>query len=244
MRIPFRASDGVLLHLHRVGACARSSATPLLMVPGMFSDHTFFMGTRSVGMAHALAQERVVYVLDRRRTGHWNDWVERDVPEALQHVLVDSGRPRVHLLGHSAGAGAALCTMLGRPDLHDHVGGLALLSVPHPKTRGLRRTAGLLFAMALTRALGRFPSRALRMSRIDETRDIFNPWLRWHWDGEFGPFLREKLPSSMPVYSATGESDTLWAPPRGVQRLHEQVARAKLSTFVTFPGGHVSFAAR
>jgi hypothetical protein len=117
--------------------------------------------------------------------------------------------------------------------------GLALLSVPHPATGGVTRRAGLAFGIAFISALGRFPARRLRMGNVDEAGSIFVPWLLWHWRGHFGPHLRPgaRLPPEVPLFSGSGSEDSLWAPPAGVRRLHEQVAgENSLDRCFIFPG--------
>lgn len=126
--------------------------------------------------------------------------------------------------------------------MRERLSGLALLSVPHPRTGGAARRAGLLLGLALTAAAGRFPARLLRLSNTDEAASIFVPWLLWHWRGHFGPHLRPggRLPPEVPLFSGAGSRDSLWAPPAGVRRLHEQVegghARSRCLVFAGF--GH------
>lgn len=118
-KVSVRAADGMHLHLHRVAGPSVAPPSgrlqrPLLMVPGMFCDQAFFL-QRGRGMAHALARSgRPVFVLERRRTGTFDEIVEQDVRAACAAVADETGAARLALLGHSAGAGAALCAALSQ----------------------------------------------------------------------------------------------------------------------------------
>lgn len=180
-----------------------------------------------------------MYVLQRRTSGFFEDIVNQDVVAAVERVCADSGSDKIVLGGHSAGAGAVLCATLSHAAVSQRVGGLALLSVPHPETGGVARRAGIVFGLALTRAMGRFPAKMLRMSNMDEAETIFNPWLMWHWRGKFGTHLDHGRRLAVPLYSGVGEQDILWAPLHGARKLHEQVdSGSSKSLFATFPGGH------
>jgi pimeloyl-ACP methyl ester carboxylesterase len=112
VKVPVVAADGMQLHLHRVGSAA-ASGRPLLMIPGMFCDQRFFL-QRGGGLAHSLAARRPVFVLERRRTGTFEQIVAEDVRAAAAAVARETGAARLVLLGHSAGAGAALCAALSQ----------------------------------------------------------------------------------------------------------------------------------
>ena len=87
------ASDGARLALHRLG---QPDAPRVLLVPGTFSNHTFWLGTRGIGFARTLADAGYeACVLDPRGHGlsdrparrqHWDidHWARQDVPTALR----------------------------------------------------------------------------------------------------------------------------------------------------------------
>jgi cephalosporin-C deacetylase-like acetyl esterase len=89
------------------------------MIPGMFANHTFFL-QRGRGLAHFLARQRPVYVLERRRTGTFDEIVQHDVRSACEAVAAEEAASggRMVLAGHSAGAGAALCAALSQVRQH------------------------------------------------------------------------------------------------------------------------------
>ncbi len=245
-QIPICASDGVNLTLHRICPPSLKKSFPVVLVPGMFCDQAFFL-QRGRGLAHYLAEEHGfdVFVLQRRTRGLFADIVARDVPAGLAGALAASGAPRAVLAGHSAGAGAALCAALSSDEeareqrIRHRLAGLALLSVPHPATGGLARRAGILIGLGLTKTLGRFPAKQLRMSNMDEAETIFNPWLMWHWNRKFGTYLDQPTRLHVPVFSAVGKQDYLWAPVRGSKLLHDLVEDgSEKSKFCVFPGGH------
>lgn len=231
------ASDGVPFKLHRWG----HGGIPLVMIPGMFSDHTFFQGTRGHGMVHHM--HRTCYVLQRRTSGPFHHIVVHDVPSAVELALQDKDHhscSHVFLMGHSAGAGASLCAASSFIPPH-HLAALCLLSVPHPNYKPLSRRAALFAAASITKIFGKFPARLLGLSRMDEAKSIFLPWIEWLQQDAF-PY-RIDLPSHLPLMSAVGSRDVLWSPVEASRMLHEEaVARngaSHLNQFVQFEGyGH------
>lgn len=97
-RISFRAPDGVELTLHKISPEHCGSRRPVVLVPGMFCDHAFFL-QRGRGLAHFLAKDQPVYVLQRRVQGFYEDIVEQDVPAAVAEVVRDSKSDKLVLGG-------------------------------------------------------------------------------------------------------------------------------------------------
>src|SRR5690606_3844461 len=95
-RIDNEADDGVRLALHRTGP---RNGTPVVLIPGPFSNHTFWLGTRGTGFARDLAQHGYeAWVLDPRGHGlserpgrsdvwRFDDWARRDAPAAIAAAL-------------------------------------------------------------------------------------------------------------------------------------------------------------
>ncbi|MBX6362903.1 MAG: hypothetical protein IRZ00_03460, partial [Gemmatimonadetes bacterium] len=106
-RAEFLADDGVRLVAHLVGETA---APPALLVPGTFSNHTFWLGTRGTGFARAVAAAGFeAWVLDPRghgasqrptRRDRWNfdHWARRDIPAAVR-AATRPHHPGVVLIG-------------------------------------------------------------------------------------------------------------------------------------------------
>ena len=238
MRLTFRAHDGVALSLDVINGSAGSKRLPVLCLPGMFSTPSFFSGRPEarVGLAHEL--DRPVYILQRRREGHWHQILDLDVPAAVEETIRHSCAEQCIIVGHSAGAGAAAC--MGLQDKGRQVAGVGLLSVSHPQERDLMRTLTLRTGVALIHLAGRFPARALGMGPVDEASGIFLPWIGWNLNGHWDQYL-EAAPLKMPVFSATGWEDARLAPVAGMQQLHRLLDGGDpRSQSHVFPGGHAS----
>src|SRR5687767_4625165 len=95
-----RTRDGVSLALHRMGPRA---GVPVLLVPGTFSNHTFWFGTRGIGFARELVEQGFeACSVDPRGHGEsqrptaqerwdFDDWAREDIPTALR-ALIGEGR--------------------------------------------------------------------------------------------------------------------------------------------------------
>jgi pimeloyl-ACP methyl ester carboxylesterase len=224
------AADGTELALHRLGD---DSGTPVVLVPGAFSDHRFWLGTRETGFGRAAAERGFsVWVLDPRGHGaserpgpdsawRFRDWIRHDVPAAVRAATGAGGRAVV--VAHSAGGAAALAAAAFDPETAGRIRGIAALSTPSPNARPFRRGASLV-ARLLSGALGRFPARALGLGGEDELGGVMAEWMGWNaagvWRWPGGPDLLAALrPAPFPVLIATGSGDRLFAPPAGCREL-------------------------
>lgn len=233
-------ADGVRLAVHRVGP---AEGVPVLLIPGMFTTHSFWLGTRGVGLARHLAAAGFhSHVLDPRGHGaseRWRgqpwrfaDWIRHDVPTALRAC----GSP-AFVVGHSAGGAAVLAAMAADPGMRSLVRGVVLLGTPFPHLAGRRRILGAL-AVGASRLLGRFPARALRMGPEDEVGAVMAEWMGWNlagrWTGPGGEDWWSPLERlDPPVLAMAGEADRLWAPPERCRRLLWKVGSSS-RTFVAF----------
>src|SRR5687767_14954956 len=105
--------DGVRIALHRLGP---RNGFPSLLVPGTFSNHSFWFGTRGTGFARDLAAAGYeACAVDTRghgqsqrptRRDRWDfdDWAREDIPTVIRVLLAERRRPFV--IGHSAGGAA------------------------------------------------------------------------------------------------------------------------------------------
>src|SRR5690606_21645865 len=137
-RIDIEADDGVRLALHRTGP---RNGTPVVLIPGTFSNHTFWLGTRGTGFARDLAQHGCeAWALvphgpclcqrpGRSDVWRFDAWARRDAPAAIAAALASRAG---FVIGHSAGGAAALVAISTRPDLRERMRGLAALGTPFP----------------------------------------------------------------------------------------------------------------
>jgi predicted alpha/beta hydrolase len=223
------AADGTRLALYAMGPLG---GTPVLLIPGTFSNHTFWMGTRGHGMAWSLAESGFeVAVLDPRGHGGseraagrpWNfeDWGRLDVPAALDAVT--HTHPRAFLVGHSAGGAALLMALAGEPDLRSKARGVVVLATPVPWLQRWRRMGAWGIRVG-SRLLGRFPARLLRLGPEDELPGVMAQWMAWNlegrWIGDEGTDYVERLAAlDLPILGMSGAGDTVFAPPDACQAL-------------------------
>ncbi len=165
--------DGWSLALHHYRPRRQRGARPVVLCPGIACNGRFFDAGGGRGLAPYLARKGYdVWVLDPRGRGeskrkkqglstswHFDDYVLKDLPAALQLVLEVSGCPRADWIGHSMGGmvayayamrglepGLARLIAVGSPTFHansfwgwrmaDTLSGL-LTVVPHLPLRRL-----------------------------------------------------------------------------------------------------------
>jgi predicted alpha/beta hydrolase len=223
------ADDGTRLALYRVGD---PDATPVLLVPGTFSNHTFWLGTRGRGLAWTLADAGLEAVVldprghggsERSTGGSWDfdDWGRVDVPAAVRAVTPDGGRALV--VGHSAGGAAILIGLAGEPEIRARAAGAVLLATPVPWLQRWRRI-GARVIRAGSRLLGRFPARLLRLGPENELPGVMAQWMTWNlrgeWRGADGLDYGSELSSvRTPVLAMSGAGDRVFAPPDACEGL-------------------------
>lgn len=226
-------ADGTRLALYRVGT---PGALPVLLMPGTFSNHTFWLGTRGHGMAWALADAGFeVGVLDPRghggsdqpagRAWDFEDWGRLDVPAAVETIT--DRHQRAFLVGHSAGGAAMLMALAADPDLAQHVAGVVVMATPVPWLQRLRRL-GAWGARLGARLFGRFPARLVGLGPEDELPGVMSQWMAWNLDGRWigadGVDYVERLRHvDVPIFGVSGAGDTLFAPPSACRALVEMV---------------------
>ncbi len=226
------ASDGVRLAVHRVGP---AGGVPVLLVPGTFSNHTFWLGTRGTGLARDLAAHGYdAWVLDPRGHGeserapagaNWrfDDWARRDATAAIDAAFADQPG---FIIGHSAGGAATLVALAVRPDLHRRLRGLIVVGTPLPWLQPFSR-AGALAIRAVSRVLGRFPARALRLGPEDELPGVMIQWMNWNLDGRWigddgTDYGRALAGLDAPLLVIAAAADR-WAPPPSCRALLDMV---------------------
>lgn len=233
--------DGVRIALHTLGNPAH---TPVLLVPGTFSNSTFWLGTRGVGFARTLADAGYyACVMDPRGHGEsarndkdWDidDWARLDLPAALRFI----GRP-AHIIGHSAGGAVALAMLSAEPDLREMALSVTTVGTPLPWLQPWRG-AGAWMIRETSRALGHFPAKLLRMGPEDELPGVMIQWMNWnlrgHWTGDDGTDYTSGLANlHMPFLMMAGTADRFFAPPRACRGLFDLIGSSR-KRFVSLEG--------
>jgi predicted alpha/beta hydrolase len=231
------ASDGARLALHRIG---RRGAQPVILVPGTFSNWSFWLGTRSTGFARVLARSGFeAIVLDLRGHGasqrqapgeRWtfDMWGRLDVPAAVRHVAAAGERPL--LVGHSAGGASGLVALAMERAVSAVVPAAIIAATPLPWLQPWRRAAAHVVRLA-ARRLPAFPARLLRLGPEDELPGVMEQWMEWnlngHWIGDDGTDYTAALATvRTPLLFLAGAADTRFAPPDAVAGLHDIVGSA------------------
>ncbi|HET9440663.1 MAG TPA: alpha/beta fold hydrolase [Longimicrobiales bacterium] len=230
--------DGARIALHRMG---NPEHPRVLLIPGTFSNHTFWLGTRGVGFARTLADAGYeACVLDPRGHGvsdrptrkqHWDidDWARADVPTALR-ALASAEQP-VFIIGHSAGGAVTLAALSADQQLHALVRGVVTIGTPVPWLQPWRGIGAWLIR-ATSEMLGRFPARLLRLGPEDELPRVMSQWMTWniegHWTGDDGTDYSKGLEQlHMPFLMIAGTADRFFAPPYACEGLFKMVGSAR-----------------
>lgn len=240
------AGDGTRLALFRVGD---DGDTPVLLVPGTFSNHTFWLGTRGHGLAWALAEAGFeAVVLDLRGHGasearegrdwRFEDWARVDIPAAID-AITDQGSRSCLAVGHSGGGAALLMALAAEPELRTRVAGVVTLASPVPWMQAWGRP-GAWAIRATARLLGRFPARRTGLGPEDELPGVMDQWMTWafrrSWVGDDGLDYETALTEvTTPMLAVAGAADTRFAPAEGCRRLMESTG-ATDRTWALFDG--------
>lgn len=246
-----RTKDGTRIALHRVGTAVQGR---VLLIPGTFSNHTFWLGTRGVGFARTLSDAGYqACVLDPRGHGlsdrptrfqQWDidDWAREDVPTAL-HAIASQAEP-AFVIGHSAGGAVALAALSAEPELRALTRAVVTIGTPVPWLQPWRGVGAWLIR-ATSLMLGRFPARLLGLGPEDELPRVMSQWMTWnlegHWTGDDGTDYSAGLEQlNMPFLMMAGTADRFFAPPAACEGLFEMIGSDR-KHFDVFKGlDHVS----
>lgn len=232
--------DGVELRLLRAEpAMNRRASPPVLMVHGTFSNSTFFLGSGNRGMARFLAERGfdawVAELRGHSRSGHaarghpWNfeHWIHHDAPALVRAVLDATGSRSLVWLGHSAGGAIGVAYAgLGEP-LSGAIAGLIMIATPAPGHPGAWHLPLAAIGYGITRVVGHFPARALRIGPADEHAGILRQWVGWNvsrrWSGRNdADFMANAARITAPALAIAGSGDIV-APPSACRRLLDAI---------------------
>lgn len=227
-------ADAVRLAVHRVGP---ADGTPVVLVPGTFSNHTFWLGTRDTGFARTLgAAGYDAWALDPRGHGRsqrpradqrwdFDDWARHDVPAVLRAASADGRRPFV--VGHSAGGAAVLAALTVAQEVRAAVRGVVVIATPLPWRQPLLRLPARI-ARAVARFVRVIPARLARIGPEDELSGVVAQWMSWtldgHWRGDDGTDYEAGLAElRRPVLVVAGAGDRREAPVDAVRALYDRI---------------------
>src|SRR5207247_10401940 len=109
---------------------------------------------------------------------------------------------------------------------------IVTLGTPGPRRLGPGRRALAAATVALSRALGHFPARALRFGNEDEAVEIIAEWMEWNvrgvWRGTDGfDYFAGLAALSTPYLGVAGGSDWPYPPPRACQQIVDRGGAAR-----------------
>lgn len=227
-----QTSDGITIALHRIG-----TGQPILLIPGTFSNHTFWLGTRGVGFARYLAEhDYEAIALDPRGHGdsqrptkgeRWDfdHWIRHDVPTAIRSILDEGREP--FIIGHSAGGASTLACLGSHAELARHIKGMIIVSTPVPWLQPWRG-AGAWLIRATAQMLGRFPAKLLNLGPEDELEGVMTQWMSWNlqgrWTANDGSDYEVGIRRiGLPTLMISGAGDRFFAPPQAVSGLFDWI---------------------
>ena len=246
--------DGVELALHRLRAF-RDGRPAVLLVHGAFTNHRFWLHATNDGgnggLAHFLGAAGFdVWLADLRHHGEsaheprplawtFEDWVLRDAPTLVARIREETDGAPLAWLGHSAGGAAGLC-WLARVAAAAPLDAVVTFGTPGPRRLGPVRRTLAAATIALARALGRFPARALRLGNEDEAAGIIGEWMEWNvrggWVGTDGfDYFAGLAGVTTPYLGVAGGADRLFAPPAACRQVVERVGATR-RTLAIAPG--------
>ncbi len=245
-------ADGVQLALHRLRA-HRDGRPAALLVHGMFSNHSIWLlpARAEGGFGHYLAGRGFdVWLADVRHHGasarepgpcRWSfeDWVLRDAPALVARVCEETAGAPLAWVGHSAGGAVGLC-WLARLRSAAPLAAVVTFGTPGPAPMGPVRRALAGGTIAIARALGRFPARALGLGPEDEGAGVVAEWMAWNlrgrWMGNDGfDYFAALAGVRTPLLAVAGEGDTIFAPPRACRLVVDTIGAPRKELAVVGP---------
>jgi pimeloyl-ACP methyl ester carboxylesterase len=193
-------SDGHELHIRqKVADPGADSRRGVLFLPGLFSDGGFFLDSSGRGPATTFLEDGfAIYSASFRGHGRsrhadginydWNfdTYVHHDIPDLIRAVS-NVHRGPLFLVAHSMAGYAALAALGMEPKLQRRILGVVALSsaVNDYSDGNLAKRVQVTSAALLSRLLGRFPAKALRLGPSDEPPGVMRQFADWAPGGAF-----------------------------------------------------------
>src|SRR5712691_4731748 len=144
-----------------------------------------------------------------------------------------SGSPTCAIMVRApANRGAAGLCWLARVAAAAPIRCIVTLGTPGPRRLGPVRRSLAAATMAVSRLLGRFPARSLRLGNEDEAAEIIAEWMEWNvrgrWLGTDGfDYFAGLAALSTPYLGVAGGADWIFAPPKACQQVVERVGTGR-----------------
>lgn len=202
---------------------ARIAHRPLVFLPGMFSERSFWLSARGVGLAAYLAEAGFPGVIVQRREADGGarpgleEHLRYDLP-LVQRRLAAVWGESAFWIGHSFGG--MLCARATAETLDPRqVAGLVLFAAQFELGKRPLHPPGSWGTRLLTALYGRFPARRLGLGPRDEPPAAMDDAIRLVVEGRRRPQLREALRRiEAPTLAISGAGDK-GDPSEGCRRL-------------------------
>ncbi len=180
--------DGAVVSLTKIVREGGRKKSPVIFLPGMFSNRHFWMSAKGIGLAAQLASVgHDCWLVERRGTGisprhssarcGLDETVQIDLPMIQQRVASDSSLP-AYWIGHSFG-GVAISLAVATTLNQDRVAGLVLFASQFEVGKQSLRWPGRIFTQCISRMYGYFPARRLGLGPENEPVAAIDDACKW-----------------------------------------------------------------
>lgn len=214
------AADGGHAALHCLEAAAGAARADVLMLPGMFTDRTFWLSQRGIGLAaHLAAAGLRCWLFERRGIGAaasapqaarlgMQEALHQDLPAVWRFLDTRSTLPRF-LIGHSFGGVLAARALANTLPQEDCAGAVLFATQCEVGKAPLHPPASWL-TTALIRLLGRLPARLAGLGPVDEPAAAAIDAIAWTSAAQRdGRWLEELRHIHVPVIGIASHGDTV-----------------------------------
>lgn len=204
-----------------------SPQPPVIMIPGMFTSHSFWISPRDIGLAAHLANAgHCCYLIDRRGMGDspvpesdiragLAEHVEQDLPVLAARIAQQHDQP-AFWVGHSFGGVMASLALAGGQC--GQPAGLVLFASQYAVGKRALTWPWSLLTRGMSHAMGRVPARRVGLGPEDESPEALDDACAWVARGRDSPWMIDALARiDCPVLGLAGAADTV-DPPEGCRQ--------------------------